>query len=493
MFLTQASILGYPYEYLWPYSPFFANISIDVFSCGVGLSSLEFLKPFLHTKELAPKLHRFSYVITGLYLLGFLITIMGFMNAAYFAIQANAVLVALYMLIVALVLTRRGSKPALFFLIAWSAMLVGIIIYVLKDFGLLPTNAFTSYTMPIGSALETILLAIALADRINTLRAEKEQSQAQALEVSEQNQKLVTEQNIILEQKVHERTIELEETNEELNVTLSYLKDTQAQLVNAEKMASLGQLTAGIAHEINNPINFVSANLKPLKMDIAEIFDVVKKYEDLKPSDNIEAKLKEIESFKKKVDLDYIRTEVSSLLNGIEDGAKRTSEIVSGLKSFSRLEESEFKEANVNEGIESTLVLIRSTIPKDVKVITNLGPVPVIECFPGKLNQVFMNVLTNAIYAMKQKGGENNKLTISTYTSGDKVCVSFEDTGIGMTKEVKEKIFEPFFTTKDVGEGTGLGMSIVFKIVQSHNAKMDIESEPGVGTKITLTLNKKLS
>src|SRR5690606_10886792 len=130
---------------------------------------------------------------------------------------------------------------------------------------------------------------------------EKEESQAEALRVSQQNQKLITEQNIVLEQKVHERTLELEETNEELNVTLTYLKDTQTQLVNAEKMASLGQLTAGIAHEINNPINFVSANLKPLKTDIAEVLEVVSKYEAITPGAQIEDHLKEIDKFKKKI------------------------------------------------------------------------------------------------------------------------------------------------------------------------------------------------
>jgi hypothetical protein len=348
--------------------------------------------------------------------------------------------------------------------------------------------------MPFGAASEVVLLSLALADRINILKKEKEESQAEALRISHQNQKLISEQNIILEQKVHERTLELEETNEELNVTLTYLKDTQTQLVNAEKMASLGQLTAGIAHEINNPINFVSANLKPLKTDISEIFEMIGKYETINSQTELDEQLKDIEAFKKKIDLSYLKHEINTLLTGIEDGARRTAEIVSGLKNFSRLDESDFKEANVNEGIESTLVLLRSSISKNIEVITKLGALPNIECYPGKLNQVFMNVLSNAIYAMNKKGtSEKNVLTITTFAKDEHIHVTFEDTGIGMTQEVKEKVFEPFFTTKDVGEGTGLGMSIVFKIVESHHAKMEIESEPGKGTKITLILNKKLN
>lgn len=283
--------------------------------------------------------------------------------------------------------------------------LFGVTIYSMTNVGVLPINDFTFYTMPFGAAAEVVLLSLALADRINVLKREKEQSQAEALRVSQQNQKLITEQNIVLEQKVHERTLELEETNEELNVTLTYLKDTQTQLVNAEKMASLGQLTAGIAHEINNPINFVSANLKPLKMDISEVFEVVDKYGDITSEAELMEKLREIDVFKKKIDLDYLKTEIGTLLNGIEDGARRTAEIVSGLKNFSRLDESDIKEANVNEGIESTLVLLRSSIQKNIEVITRLGNIPIIECFPGKLNQVFMNVLSNSLYAMNKKVG----------------------------------------------------------------------------------------
>jgi signal transduction histidine kinase len=297
-----------------------------------------------------------------------------------------------------------------------------------------------------------------------------------------------------LEQKVGERTLELRDTNDELHITLYNLKNTQAQLVNSEKMASLGQLTAGIAHEINNPINFVSANVKPLKMDINDLLSLINKYEKIAPHETTANQFKEIEEFRKEIDIDYLKKEMEELLSGIEDGAKRTAEIVSGLKNFSRLDESDIKEANINEGIESTLILLKSAVPQNTEVITHLGEIPLIECLPGKLNQVFMNLFSNAMYAIShQKNNETNKLIITSYLSGEHVCVSIEDTGIGMTPEVKAKIFDPFFTTKDVGEGTGLGMSIVFKIVESHGAKIEVESEFGIGTKILLILNKKIT
>ncbi len=492
--LTQVSIQGYTFQYLWPNSPFMAQWSPFIFSPMVGVASSYFMRIFLNTAIFIPKLDKGFKYFTGLYIVSFLLALFGFFQISYALITMCASFLSIYMMVGAFVIFKKDYKPARFFLLAWSMFLFGVTVYAMTNFGFLPINTFTFYMMPLGAALEVILLSLALADRINALKKEKEESQAEALRVSQQNQKLITEQNIVLEQKVHERTLELEETNEELNVTLTYLKDTQTQLVNAEKMASLGQLTAGIAHEINNPINFVSANLKPLKTDISEIFEVVNRYENLSPDAQIAEKLKDIEKFKKQIDLDYLRQEVSTLLAGIEDGAKRTAEIVSGLKNFSRLDESDLKDANINEGIESTLVILRSSVQKNIEVHTHLGKIPVIECYPGKLNQVFMNIMSNALYAMNKKGGgQPERLTITTYERGDKVVVSFEDTGIGMSQEVKEKMFDPFFTTKDVGEGTGLGMSIVFKIIESHHAKIEVESEVGKGTKISIILNKKLS
>jgi two-component system, NtrC family, sensor kinase len=491
--LTQVSIQGYTFQYLWPGSPFLAQWSPFIFPPLVGLASAYFMRMFLDTAHHTPRLDKGFKFFNFSYLIAFLFSVVGMYQVSYTLITLTASFLSMYMLVAAVIVSRNNYRPARFFLLAWSLFLFGVTVYAMTNLGVLPSNDFTFYIMPLGAAAEVVLLSLALADRINALKKEKEQSQAEALLVSQQNQQLIREQNVILEQKVHERTLELEETNGELNKTLTNLKEAQAQLVNAEKMASLGQLTAGIAHEINNPINFVSANLRPLKTDINEVFDVVHKYEEVVPGADNNQKLKDIEDFKRRIDLPYLKEEIGTLLHGIEDGAKRTAEIVSGLKNFSRLDESDLKEANINDGIESTLVLIRSTIPKNVEVILNLGRLPSIECYPGKLNQVFMNLLTNSIYAITKKPSGPHRLLITTFEKDGKIYAEFEDTGIGMTKEVKEKIFEPFFTTKDVGEGTGLGMSIVFKIIESHHAKMEVESKPGEGTKITLVLNKTIN
>ncbi len=347
--------------------------------------------------------------------------------------------------------------------------------------------------MQFGSGIEVILLSFALADRINILKKDKELSQAEVVMALEENEKLIKEQNIVLEQKVLVRTEELEVKNNELGVAITDLKEAQSQLVSVEKMASLGQLTAGIAHEINNPINFVSANVKPLQLDIADIFEVLSKYEAINIEDNLAEKLTSIESFKKEIDIDYVKKEINSLLAGIEDGAKRTAEIVKGLKNFAHLDASDIKLADINQGIESTMVLLKSITPPNIEIVKHFGEIPKIECYPGKLNQVFMNIINNAIQAMdKDTTKEKHRLTISSFVKDETICVSVEDTGPGMTLEVQAKIFEPFFTTKDVGEGTGLGMSIVFGIMESHHGKIDIMSEPGIGTKITIILPMNL-
>jgi len=424
-----------------------------------------------------------------------LLAISGYFAVSFKLIEICAAGLSIYMIIMASFIRRKGTRESGFFLIAWTFFLLGVAVYVLKDLGVLPYNTFTLYSMPIGSAIETVLLSFALADKINILKKEKEESQLETLNALQENEKLIREQNLVLEQKVHERTLELEEAFEELNATLQHLKETQAQLVDAEKMASLGQLTAGIAHEINNPINFVGANVKPLQMDISELVELVKKYDGLNKNDEeFEANIRSIESFKKKIDFDYLVKEIDILLNGIEEGARRTAEIVKGLRNFSRLDESDLKSADINEGIESTLILLSGEIPGNVELIKNFSPLEPIDCLPGKLNQVFMNLFNNAIYAVKKKEGDDNKfIKITTKDEGDVIVVIVEDSGIGMSEEVRSRIFEPFFTTKDVGEGTGLGLSIVFKIIETHQASLTVTSELGIGTTFTLVLKKKLS
>jgi signal transduction histidine kinase len=394
------------------------------------------------------------------------------------------------MLLNAVLVYGKGYRPAKFFLIAWSMFLFGLCIFVLKDYNILPYNTITYNMMPFGSALEVILLSFALADKINIFKKEKEDSQAEALRISLENEQLILQQNIELEKKVNERTLELQESYQTLEVTLSDLKEAQSQLVDSEKMAGLGQLTAGIAHEINNPINFVTSNIKPLELDILDMDSVIMMYEKLDFNEDLNPQLAKIDSFKKQIDIDFVRDEIKSLLSGISEGAKRTAEIIKSLKNFSRLDENDTKPVDLNEGLASTLVLVKNTFPDHLEVIKDFGDIPKVECLPGKINQVFMNLISNAIHAIKMKGAKDEPgiLTIRSWQDGNQVKISIKDTGTGMPEEVRQKIFEPFFTTKDVGEGTGLGLSIVFRIIENHHGNIDVVTKVNQGTEFIITL-----
>ncbi len=487
--LTQSSIHGYSFQYLWPNLPWLARFNSFLFPSLVGITGMQFMRVFLHTSRHSKNFDRIFYIVVAGYAIGTSLSFLEFFKSSFYLIEVCAVIASASMMYMAVRIARTGDRPAFFFSIAWAVFLFGIALYVMKDFGILPYNNFTYYMMPVGSAIEVMLLSFALADRINILKKEKEASQEEALRVSLENERIIREQNAYLEQKVQERTIELQETNEELVVTLNNLKETQAQLVDAEKMASLGQLTAGIAHEINNPINFVSANVQPLRLDIQDIMSIIDQYGEAYQAEDIVEAVKSVEAFKKEIDFDYIRNEIVELLTGIEDGAVRTAEIVKGLKTFSRLDESDLKPADLNEGLQSTLILLRNSVPDNVEVETELDDLPPVECFPGKINQIFMNIISNALQAMKvvQKD-EKHHLIIKSHFDEKNVYFSIKDSGPGMTDSVKSRIFEPFFTTKDVGEGTGLGLSIVFKIIETHGGNIDVNTAPGSGTEFLISL-----
>ncbi|HSZ26240.1 MAG TPA: 7TM diverse intracellular signaling domain-containing protein, partial [Cytophagaceae bacterium] len=490
--LTQTFLHGYTFKYLWPNSPWLAIHAMYLLPSFVGIAIAEFAKNFLQVKEYSINLHRGFYIINFIYLICIFLAVTKHHNQSQQLIHINAMLISLYTFYVGISIALKGYRPAIFFSIAWFTFLTGVCIFILKDFGVLPYNNFTVYAMPAGSAIEVVLLSLALADRINILKREKEESQTQVLNTLRENERIIKNQNVILEGKVEERTSELKKSNTELTTTLTELKQTQSQLVNAEKMASLGQLTAGIAHEINNPINFVVSNVKPLRRDIEDIYELIGKYTTINPAatTDIENKLNEINHYKKEIDYDYLKEEIANLLVGIEEGALRTAEIVKGLRVFSRLDENDIKRTNIIEGIESTLTLLNPEISNSITLVKKYTDLPQIECYPGKMNQVFMNILNNAIYAIKANKARKDKgeLIISTGFDEKFVTISIKDNGIGMTEEVKAKIFEPFFTTKDVGKGTGLGMSITFSIIEDHHGNIEIFSEFGKGTEFVITL-----
>lgn len=483
--MVQAALDGYGYRFLWSNSVLWQKYSLNFLNAGTALFSYLFFSKFIHLNHIMPKWKYPFMVLIGLYFIQIGLALAGQEALAYNIMNGTAMLLAILFVVASIVAIRKKQRQARYFLIAWLSFFTSIIIFVLKDIGVLPYSFFTSNVLKFGSSLEVVLLSFGLADRINILKQEKEESQKQALAASRENERIIREQNIILEEKVKERT-------KELNEALVNVQNAQTQLVEQEKMASLGQLTAGIAHEINNPINFVTANVKPLTRDIQDIFEVLDAYEEINSGEEYDAKKAEIEELKEELELDFIRKEIESLLQGVDDGAKRTAEIVRGLKIFSRMDEQDLKRVDLIEGIESTLTLLNSSMKGIIEINRDYDSVPKIECYAGKLNQVFMNILSNAVHAIKHKEGGDGKgsISISIKDKNEFVELVISDTGSGMPQKVIDHIFEPFYTTKPVGEGTGLGLSITVGIIEKHHGKISVTSEVGVGTSFIISLPK---
>ncbi|GAB4329426.1 MAG: hypothetical protein OHK0038_03430 [Flammeovirgaceae bacterium] len=334
------------------------------------------------------------------------------------------------------------------------------------------------------------------SERLAAINKEMEkkqiQNKLQSEELQKSHEELLKKNQDLAHQRdsIAAKNREITLTIDQLNQTIKRLKETQTQLVEAEKMASIGQLTAGIAHEINNPINFISGNIEPLRLNISDLKNLINEINKVKSIDDLE-KVKKLEN---DIQLDVLLKELDSLLEGIEEGARRTKEIVLGLRNFSRLDEHDLKKANINEGIHSTIVLLKNKLrASNIELQENYDKLPSIACYPGKLNQVFMNIISNAIHAVeKAKREDKGKICITTKNLDKEISICIEDNGVGMSKKVIKRIFEPFFTTKEVGDGTGLGLSITHGIIQQHHGQIKVESEEGKGAAFTILIPKNL-
>ena len=289
------------------------------------------------------------------------------------------------------------------------------------------------------------------------------------------------ELNEQLEQRVAERTSELEEAYREL-------KNAQSRILQQEKMASIGQLAAGVAHEINNPMGFILSNLNSLGKYADKItgFMTLQKetLEDMAAGAGPEPLLEKLREEKRTLKLDFVLDDLDQLIRESLEGAERVRTIVQNLKSFSRVDETEFRVAHVNEGIENTINIVWNELKYKAELIRDYGDIPPIYCNLGQLNQVVMNLLVNAVQAIPSHG----RITVSTACREETVVITVADTGSGIPTEHLGKIFEPFFTTKEVGKGTGLGLSIAYDIVKKHGGDLQVESAVGEGTTFTITL-----
>ncbi|MEP5105993.1 MAG: ATP-binding protein, partial [Ekhidna sp.] len=333
---------------------------------------------------------------------------------------------------------------------------------------------------------------ISAQDELNLAYKKLQDSEVEIRELADKQ--LQDNEKLFLAEKKLQSLLENEQkSREELSNALDSLKGAQSQLVHSEKMASLGQLTAGIAHEINNPINFISSGMVSLKMSIEAMREIAEEYTRIDDGEDAEEVLESVKELKEEHEYDEIVDELDDLINDINYGVTRTIEIVKGLRVFSRLDEEEAKNANVNENIDATLTLLRNKTKGKIEITKHYDEsMHDIECYPGQLNQVFMNILNNAVQAMPDDK-KDAEITIYTEEADNEVFVRIKDNGVGIPEELKNRIWEPFFTTKEVGVGTGLGMSITYGIIEKHGGKIDLTSEVGKGTEFVINLPKKIT
>ncbi len=482
MGVLNASLIGHGFKYLWPNHPFFNNY-VDSIAIMVGLSGILFVMNFLDTRNNTPRFHKVFIVLIILYLLNFIPLLQGNTYLGTIMVEMISLLVILLFFICAFVALRMNYVPARFFLIAWSFLLLSVVIFIMKDFVFIPYRPITASSLQIGSAIEALVLSMALANRINIYKEEKIKAQNEAYEALNEKKKLITEQNVTLERQVAMRTSEIKEKHDELVDALDNLKQTQAQLIQREKMASLGELTSGIAHEIQNPLNFVN-NFSDVSVEIIdELIEVNDQQNEIDKKVSIEL----LENLKHNISI-------------INDHGRRADSIVKSMLQHSQPNKGEFEACDINDLIEEYLRLSyigykAKNINFNAKLTTQLDPsIGEANLVPQDLARVFVNLFNNSFYALNEKckkevAGYEPELSVSSKLVDSAIELQIRDNGTGISPAVINKIFQPFFTTKPSGTGTGLGLSLSYDIIaKEHSGLLDVKSQEGEFTLFTITL-----
>lgn len=472
---------GLGFRYWWPNSRWW-NEGYMLFAFTGFLGMLQFTRNFLHTDHYSQPLNRWLKTMAAASAIAATGVIWIPRSIIFTVANFATILVSLTCLYAGVSIWRRRYRPARYYVISWLSIMTGIVIYALKNFGVLPYNPLTHYAAQLGSFMEMLLLSLAMGDRMALLQTEK-----LAAEVDTKAKILAA--NMALEETVKARTNELSSNMQALAQQHEQLKKTEQQLVQAEKMSSLGSVVSGVAHELRNPANFVQISNDNLQRELGQLHSHLHSLAD-EESDS-ELLLQLDSQFKR----------LKEHLHLVTDGTGRITRIVNDLRTFSRMDEAKMQSASPSSSLESTLRLVEAQFGEQVQFVLhdNTGDTHLL-CHPLQLGQVYMNLLVNGCQAIQEKQHMQGKdsaidkgiIEIETgladYKSTPHWFVRFRDSGTGISAKIQQRIFDPFFTTKDVGSGTGLGLSVSYGIIMHHHGHIEVSSEPGTGATFTLWL-----
>jgi signal transduction histidine kinase len=313
-------------------------------------------------------------------------------------------------------------------------------------------------------------------EQLENALLENKQINAMLIKVQQQMTNEIEERKLVL--------IALEKEKNEQKALIKKLEDSDRQLRESEKLSSIGQLAAGVAHEINNPMGYITSNLTSIRRYFLQLLQIIALYEDAIDDSVSALKTRSIQEFKDKIDLEFLKEDIGPLLQDSIVGATKVRKIVQDLLLFSRVGENSWEWVNIHDGLDSTLNILNNELKYKADIIKEYGHIPTIRCLPAQLNQVFMNILLNAAHAIDIHG----EIRLKTAHENGWIYIAITDTGDGMTPEVKSRIFDPFFTTKRLGTGTGMGLSVSYGIIQKHQGRIEVESVLGQGSTFTIWL-----
>ena len=482
--LQMALFRGHTSEFLWP-----ANPSIERYAtvlAGItGLTHVLFTLAFLRLRQQAPLFYKIGLGVLGIYLVSILINLLTLSVFASSGIQVDfvpmvAIVEGIFSIWAGIVTYRKGFQPALFYVIGNLVFFMSIFFFLLYAFGKLPHSFWTYNAIHVGSGIEIILFTLALTYKVNLLKQQQEEAVREQLRLAETNRRLVEDQNVMLEEKVTLRTVELNEQKEGLQTTLAQLRTTQDQLIQREKLAGLGELMAGIAHEIQNPLNFVN-NFAEVSVDmLGELTD------DLKTNRIAEAL--------------SVVSEITPNLQKITFHGKRADAIVRGMlqhvqSSGGYREPADFN-ALAGEYLRLAYLGLRTKKDDiDITLSTHFDPnVGLVELMPQEISRVMLNLYSNAFYAVLEKKkqapvGYQPHIWVTTKLKEGRVALIVKDNGTGIPTDLLTKIYQPFFTTKPSGSGTGLGLSLSYDIItKGHGGTLTVTTEPGEYTEFVVEI-----